>query len=70
MILSVAFVGLCVMIEAWPVYLIAARALKPDAAQPGLWALAPSVALVAALTAAAVIVPLRLGVKRLDAIEK
>jgi len=66
MILSVAFVGICVMIEAWPVYLIAARALKPDAAQPGLWALAPSVALVAALTAAAVVASIKLGLKSLE----
>jgi ABC-2 type transport system permease protein len=66
MILSVAFVGLCVMIEAWPVYLIAARALKPAAAQPSLWVLAPSVALVAALTAAAVAAPIKLGLKSLE----
>jgi len=66
MILSVAFVGLCVMIEAWPVYLIAARALKPAAAQPSLWVLAPSVALVAALTVAAVAAPIKLGLKSLE----
>jgi len=66
MILSVAFVGLCVMIEAWPVYLIAARALKPAAAQPSLWVLAPSVALVAALTVAAVVAPIKLGLKSLE----
>ena len=66
MILSVAFIGLCVMIEAWPVYLLAMHALKPGMAQPSLWVLAPSLAIVAALTAAAVIVPLKLGLKSLE----
>lgn len=70
MIFSVAFVGLCVMIEAWPVYLIAARALKPDAAEPSLWLLALSVALVAALTAAAVAVPIKLGLKSLESMRE
>jgi len=70
MILSVAFIGVCVMIEAWPVYLLAVHALKPGMAQPSLWVLAPSLAAVAGVTALAVIVPLRLGVKRLDAMKE
>ena len=70
MILSVAFVGICVMIEAWPVYLIAARALKPDGAQPSLWVLAPSVALVAALTVAAVVASIKLGLKSLESMRE
>ena len=68
--MSVAFIGLCVTIEAWPVYLLAVHALKPGMAQPSLGVFVPSLALVVVLTAAAVIVPLRLGVKRLDAIEE
>ena len=36
MILSVAFIGLCVMIEAWPVYLLAVHALKPGTLHHGL----------------------------------
>ena len=66
MILSVAFIGLCVMIEAWPVYQLAVHALKPGLAQPSLWVLAPSLAAVAGITVVAVIVPLRLGLKRLE----
>lgn len=66
MILSVAFVASCVMVEAWPVYVLAARALKPAAAEPSLWLLAPSVAAVAALTAAAVVVSIKLGLKSLE----
>ncbi len=66
MIFSVAFVGLCVMIEAWPVYLFTVRGLNPSAAQPSLWLLAPSVALVLALTAVAVTTPIKLGLKSLE----
>ncbi len=66
MIVSVAFVALSVMIEAWPVYLLASRSLRPDGAEPSLWVLAPSLALVAALTAAAVVIFVRLGLKSLE----
>jgi len=66
MILSVAFIGLCVMIEAWPVYLLAVQGLKQPGAAPSLWLLAPSVALVTALTAVAVAVPIKLGLKTLE----
>ena len=66
MILSVAFIGICVMIEAWPVYLLAVHALKPGMAQPSLWVLAPALAAVAGVTALAVVVPLRFGLQGLD----
>lgn len=66
MIASVAFVALSVLIEAWPVYLLASRAMRPDAAEPSLWVLAPSLLLVAALAAAAVLIFVRLGLKSLD----
>jgi ABC-2 type transport system permease protein len=66
MILSVGFVGVCVMVEAWPVYILAARALKPEITQPSLWILVPSVAVVAALTVVAVAASIKLGLKSLD----
>ena len=66
MILSVAFIGVCVMIEAWPVYLLAVHALKPGMAQPSLWVLAPSLAAVAGVTALAVAMPLKFGLKGLE----
>ena len=69
MILSIAFVGICVMVEAWPVYQLAVQGLNPASAQPSLWILAPSLALVVALTAFAVIVPLKLGLKSLEAMK-
>jgi ABC-2 type transport system permease protein len=70
MILSVAFVASCVMVEAWPVYVLAARALKPAAAEPSLWLLAPSVAAVAALTVTAVVVSIKLGLKSLESMRE
>jgi ABC-2 type transport system permease protein len=66
MIASVGFVGLCTLVEAWPVYQLAAHALKPEIAQPSLWILVPSVAVVAALTVTAVAVSITLGLKSLD----
>ncbi len=51
-------------------YAIAARALKPAAAPPSLWVLLPSLALVAALAAAAVFASLKLGLKKLDSMRE
>jgi hypothetical protein len=58
------------MIEAWPIYLIASRALKPDTAEPSLWVLAPPVSLVAALAAVAVVGSIRLGLKSLESMRE
>ena len=67
MIFSVAFIGVAVMIEAWPIYLLAMEGLHPGQLQvPQIWVIAPSLAAVALLTIAAVVVPLRLGLKRLE----
>jgi ABC-2 type transport system permease protein len=67
MILSIAFIGLAVMIEAWPIYLLAMEDLHPGRLRvPPLWVLAPSLAAVAGLTVAAVAVPLKMGLKRLE----
>jgi ABC-2 type transport system permease protein len=67
MIVSVAFIALIVMIEAWPIYQIATALLRrgPMGA-PSLWIIAPSLAIVAALTAAVVAVSLRAGIRRLE----
>lgn len=70
MIFSVGFVAACVLVEAWPVYLLAARALKPDGAAPDLWLLAPPLAAVAALTAVAVAAPIKLGLKSLESMRE
>jgi ABC-2 type transport system permease protein len=66
MIFSVAFIGATVMIEAWPVYLLAMEGLNPGSASAGGWVLVPSLAGVALLTAIAVVVPIRLGLKSLE----
>jgi ABC-2 type transport system permease protein len=67
MIFSIAFIGLSVLIEAWPIYLLAMEGLHPGRLKvPQFWVIAPSLAAVAALTVAAVTVPLRLGLKHLE----
>ena len=71
MILSIAFIGVAVMIEAWPIYLLAMEDLNPGRLKvPPLWVLAPSLAAVAGLTFVAVVVPLRLGLKRLEQLKE
>lgn len=67
MIVSVAFIALIVMIEAWPIYQLAVAALRRGPMHaPSLWIIAPSLAIVAALTAAVVAVSLRAGIRRLE----
>lgn len=67
MIASVSFIALVVMIEAWPIYQIASASLRRSpAAVPNLWAIGPSLVIVAALTAAVVTVSLRVGIRRLE----
>ena len=67
MIVSIGFIALIVMIEAWPIYQIATASLRrgPMSA-PTLWIIAPSLAIVAALTAAVIAVSLRAGIHRLE----
>jgi ABC-2 type transport system permease protein len=66
MIISIAFIAVAVMIEAWPIYLIAVKALHSKKLEfPEFWILAPSLAAVLALTIVAVTVPLRLGIRHL-----
>ncbi|MGH7828427.1 MAG: putative ABC transporter permease subunit [Candidatus Binatia bacterium] len=67
MILSIAFIGVAVMIEAGPIYLLAVDALHPGRLRvPGIWIIGPSLAAVLVLTSVAVIVPLRTGLKNLE----
>lgn len=67
MILSVAFIGVAVIAEAWPVYLLAMEGLGPGSGARGAWVAASSLALVFVLTVIAVVLPIRAGLNRLDA---
>jgi len=67
MILSIGFIAAAVAIEAWPIYQLAMASLHPGrTAAPPLALIAPSLILVAALTAAVVALSLRLGIRRLE----
>jgi ABC-2 type transport system permease protein len=67
MIICIAFIGVAVMMEAWPIYVLAMRGLNPgQSTVPELWIIAPSFLGVLALTLAAVIAPIRLGLKSLE----
>jgi len=67
MILSVAFIAVAVIIEAWPVYQLTIASLRyARIAAPTAGVLAPAMIAVALLTAAVVIVSLRVGIKRLE----
>ncbi|MEK6563358.1 MAG: hypothetical protein AABZ59_09275 [Candidatus Binatota bacterium] len=69
MIFSIAFIGATVMIEAWPVYLLVMEGLNPGTAKIGGWVIVPSLAVVLALTTAAVIVPIKLGLNSLEGLK-
>jgi len=67
MMVSIAFIGVMVMIEAWPIYQLAAAALRPGRViTPTFWSIAPSLAIAGALTVGAVFMSLRLGIRRLE----
>ncbi len=67
MMVSIAFIGVIVMIEAWPIYQLASAALRPGRViAPTFWVIAPSLAITAALTAGAVGLSLKLGIRRLE----
>jgi len=66
MIISIGFIGLAVMIEAWPIYNLAIEAFRRGkTAAPEFWMIAPPLLIVLALTVVTVGVSLRLGVKNL-----
>jgi ABC-2 type transport system permease protein len=67
MIFSVAFIGVVVMIEAWPIYLLAMETLNTGRLiVPEFRVIGPSLAGIVVLTMVAVTVPLRLGLQRLE----
>ena len=67
MIVSIAFIGIAVAIEAWPIYLLAMRGLSSGRSTvPELWVIAPSLLGVLAVTITAVLIPVRLGLKSLE----
>jgi ABC-2 type transport system permease protein len=67
MIMSIGFIAVAVAIEAWPIYQLAMASLHPGrTATPPLALIAPSLIIVAALTAAVVALSLRLGIRRLE----
>ncbi len=67
MITSIGFIAAAVAIEAWPIYQLAMASLHPGRTTvPTLALIAPSLIIVAALTAAVVALSLRLGIRRLE----
>jgi ABC-2 type transport system permease protein len=71
MIISMAFIGLAVMIEAWPIYNVAMQAFRRGKiAAPELWTIAPPLVIVLALTIATVVISLRLGIKHLEQLKE
>src|SRR5713226_3040829 len=70
MIFSIGFIGLTVMIEAWPVYLLTTERLTPGVGTQSFWALVPSLAMVLVLTTAAVAIPIRLGLKKFETMKE
>jgi ABC-2 type transport system permease protein len=71
MIVSIAFIGVTVMIEAWPIYLLAMRGLSPGLSRtPEFWVIVPSLSGVLAVTVIAVVIPIRLGLKSLERLKE
>jgi ABC-2 type transport system permease protein len=66
MIFSIGFIGLTVMIEAWPVYLLTVQKFDPGAVARSPWLLVPSLVMISVLTAAAVVLPIKLGLNKLE----
>jgi ABC-2 type transport system permease protein len=70
MIFSIGFIGLIVIVEAWPIYLLTSRALSSGGSSTSIpWVIAPSLSAVIALTIVAVVVPIRKSLKSLDAMK-
>jgi len=67
MIFTMGFVGLNVMIVAWPIYTLAMRAFNRGRSfVPEYSVIAPSLLIVLAVTVATVSAALRIGIKRLE----
>ena len=66
MILSMTFIALIVMIEAWPMYQLTVAQLRPTAVAPSGLIIVPALALAALLTGITVYAALRFGVRHLE----
>jgi ABC-2 type transport system permease protein len=69
MMSAVTYLAGVVLMEAWPVYLFLAARFRPDAPEVGLLPLVVGGAGVAALTGAAVMLPLWAGIRRVRELE-
>jgi len=71
MIFSIGFIGLAVMIVAWPIYTLAMRAFQRGRIfLPEYSVIAPSLLIVLAVTVVTVSVALRVGVKHLEQLKE
>ena len=71
MIFSMGFIGLAVMIVAWPIYTLSMRDfLRGGFYIPEYSVIAPSLLIVLALTTVTVVVPLRLGIRHLETLKE
>jgi ABC-2 type transport system permease protein len=67
MIFSIGFIGLAVMIVAWPIYTLAMRTFqRGQIFLPEYTVIAPSLVIVLALTIVTVVIALRIGIKHLE----
>jgi len=67
MMVSIVFIALIVMVEAWPIYQIATASLRRGPMTgPTLWIIAPPLVIVAAMTATVIAVSLKSGMRRLE----
>ncbi|MPZ75092.1 MAG: hypothetical protein GEU77_01045 [Deltaproteobacteria bacterium] len=70
MIFSIGFIGLTVMVEAWPIYLLASQSLRSGETQTVTpWLIAPSLLTAFALAVVAVVVPIRKALGSLEAMK-
>jgi ABC-2 type transport system permease protein len=70
MIFSIGFIGLIVVVEAWPIYLLTSRALSSGGSPASIaWVIAPSLSAAIALTLVAVVVPIKKALKSLEAMK-
>jgi ABC-2 type transport system permease protein len=70
MIFSIGFIGLIVVVEAWPIYLLTSRALSSGGSSTSIaWVIAPSLSAAIALTLVAVVVPIKKALNSLEAMK-
>ncbi len=71
MMLSVGFIAVVVIVEAWPIYNVAMRAFRRGSvAAPEFWTIVPPLLCVLGLTIVTAVISLRFGVKRLESIHE